>query len=556
MKNETDYSLFEQFLPKDSKAYIDKGVAYGLVYTRVSSKEQFQKNGSIESQEKMCNRIAEQMQVPILKRFGGSYESAKSEERKEFQSMMEFIRKSKANIKYIFVSDNDRFSRTGANAIYITEQLRKKGIQVLACSSPIDTLTPIGAFQQNVQLLYSHLDNQLRRERTIRGMTQKFEKGYYIGAIPIGYDRTYVDGKIKIVPNKTGDAIIKAFKWKANNGLRTSEISKRLNRLGYDISEKRLSEIFRNLFYCGLLSNKMLGGKIVEGTNWEGLVSKELFLKANAVLNQFHTPHDYHKDDPNVPLRKFVVCAKCGSMWTGYIVQQKGIYYYKCNTKGCKCNVNAKKLHLEFMHELQKYEVHNKNLDPLKRQLALTFENLNKSLFERKHDLERRRKEINDKILKAEEKYIEEDLDKESFKRYKLKCEEELAEIAKEEQHLQNPLSNSEKLINFSVQICQNLSQLWFSGDLSNRVKLQKMVFPDGIEYDLENRCYRTKRVNSLIAQISHLARVSSENKKRNSASALQNSAQVAPDGIEPPSKVPETFVLSIKLRGQKRRSL
>ena len=129
MKNEIDYSLFEQFLPKDSKAYMDKGVAYGLVYTRVSSKEQFQKNGSIESQEKMCNRIAEQMQVPILKRFGGSYESAKSEERKEFQSMMEFIRKSKANIKYIFVSDNDRFSRTGANAIYITEQLRKKGIQ-------------------------------------------------------------------------------------------------------------------------------------------------------------------------------------------------------------------------------------------------------------------------------------------------------------------------------------------------------------------------------------------------------------------------------------------
>ncbi len=299
----------------------------------------------------------------------------------------------------------------------------------------------------------------------------------------------------------------------------------------------------------------MLGGKIVEGTNWEGLVSKELFLKANAVLKQFHTPHDYHKDDPNIPLRKFIACAKCGSMWTGYIVQQKGIYYYKCNTKGCKCNINAKKLHLEFMQELQKYEVHNKNLDPLKRQLALTFENLNKTLFERKHDLERRRKEVNDKILKAEEKYIEEDLDKESFKRYKLKCEEDLAEIAKEEQHLQNPLSNSEKLINFSVQICQNLSQLWFSGDLSNRVKLQKMVFPDGIEYDLENRCYRTKRVNSLIAQITHLARVSGENKKRNSASALQNSAQVAPDGIEPPSKVPETFVLSIKLRGQKKRS-
>ncbi len=34
--------------------------------------------------------------------------------------------------------------------------------------------------------------------------------------------------------------------------------------------------------------------------------------------------------------------------------------------------------------------------------------------------------------------------------------------------------------------MCQNLSQLWVSGDLSIGVKLQKMLFPDGIEYDLE----------------------------------------------------------------------
>lgn len=534
MKTETDYNLFEQFLPKNNRGAIDKRIAYGLVYTRVSSREQFQKNGSIESQEKMCTSLAEKMEVPILRRFGGSYESAKSEERKEFQRMMEFILKCKEKIKYIFVSDNDRFSRTGANAIYITEQLRKKGIQVVACSAPVDTMTSIGAFQQNVQFLFSHFDNEMRREKTVRGMKQKFEKGYYIGAIPIGYTRTYVDEKIKIVKNKSGDAIIKAFKWKAEQGLRTSVISARLKKLGYDISEKRLSEIFRNVFYCGLLSNKMLGSKIVEGTNWEPLVSKETFLKANSVLKQFHTPHDHHKDDPNIPLRKFIACAKCGSMWTGYIVQQKGIYYYKCNTKGCKCNINAKKLHTEFMQELQKYEIQGKMIEPLKRQLALTFENLNKSLFERKHELETRRKEVNDKIMRAEEKYIEEDLDKESFKRYKLKCESELADITKEEQQLQNPLSNSEKLINFSVATCQKLSQLWVSSDLSNKVKIQKMVFPEGIEYDLENRSYRTKRVNSLILQIAQLARVSTENKKRNSAIELQNSAQVALNGIEP----------------------
>lgn len=40
-----------------------------------------------------------------------------------------------------------------------------------------------------------------------------------------------------------------------------------------------------------------------------------------------------------------------------------------------------------------------------------------------------------------------------------LKCKVPLAEIAKEERQLLNPLLNSEKLINFSVQIFQNLIQ-------------------------------------------------------------------------------------------------
>jgi site-specific DNA recombinase len=537
-KNETDYALFEQFLPRKAKEIKDSGVAYALVYTRVSSREQFEKNGSIESQEKLCTRLAEQMNIPILKRFGGCFESAKSEERRQFQKMMEFIRKSKENIKYIIVSDNDRFSRTGANAIYLAEQLRKKGIQIVASSSPMDTMTSIGAFQQNIQLLFSHFDNQMRREKTIRGMTQKFEKGYYIGAIPMGYDRTHVDGQIKIVKNKTGEAITKAFKWKAERSLRTSEISKRLHRLGVDIHEKQLSAIFRNVFYCGLLSNKMLKGKIVEGTNWEPLVSQQTFLGANAVLNQFHTPHDHHKEDDNVPLRRFVACAKCGSLWTGYVVQKKGIYYYKCNTKGCKCNVSAIKMHAQFLLELQKYELGTKKIEPLKKQLALTFQYMNQELFKRKDDLEKRRADIHDKILKAEEKYIEDDLDKESLQRYKSKYEAQLAEIAKEEQQLQNPLSNSDKLINYSVEMCQKLSQLWVSNDLTGKIKLQKMIFPEGVEYDLENRTYRTRRVNTLILQIAQLARVSDEKKARNSASEEQNSARVAPSRIELLSKV------------------
>ena len=553
MKTNTDLSLFQSFLPIEKHIKKNDGTVYAVSYTRVSSKEQFETNGSIESQEKIVLRLGEQMKVPVLAKFGGTYESAKSEERKEFQRMLSFIEKSKQNIKFILVSDNDRFSRTGPNAIFLAEKLRNKGIQIVAASSPMDTSTTIGSFQQNIQFLFSHFDNQLRREKTIRGMMQKFEKGYCIGCLPLGYERKMVGDEKQIVINKMGEAIKKAFKWKAELGLRTSEISLRLQKLGFNISEKRLSDTFHNVFYCGLLSNKMLKGKIVEGKNWEALVSKELFLKANEVLKQYHVPHNYHKEDEHVPLRRFVACAKCGTMWTGYIVKAKRLYYYKCNKKGCKCNLSAASMHEEFMELLQKHEVAAKPVELLKKQLQLTFEQMNQTLFEKKSEIENRRKELTGKIDKAEERFIEGDIDRETYHRYRTKIEEQIAEISKEEQKLAIPLSNQEKFINFSVELCQNLSRAWASGNLHAKQKLQRVVFPEGLTYDHPNHTYRTPRVNTIFLCITQLARVSAENKKRNTPKGKENSALVAPSGIEPESRASETLILSVVLRSQLR---
>jgi len=530
--NSDDLSAFQSFLPKVKASKKKAGAACAVSYTRVSSREQFKTNGSLESQEKVVNRLSEQMSIPVLDRFGGTYESAKSEERKEFQRMLEFISRSKENIRYIFVADTDRFSRTGPNAIYLAEKLREKGIQVVSASSPLDTSTSIGAFQQNIQLLFSHFDNQLRREKTIRGMKQKFEKGYYIGALPTGYERQLVNGAKQIVINRDGVAIKKAFAWKANQGLRTIEIVGRLSKLGFNISEKLLSAIFRNVFYCGLLSNKMLEGRIVEGKNWEPLVSRETFLKANSVLKEYHVPHDHHKEDAHVPLRRFVACEKCGTMWTGYIVKKKGLYYYKCNQKGCRCNLSASKMHEQFKQLLQRFEISPEMIAPLKDQLLLTFEQMNQDLFARNVEIENRRNELKDKLAKAEDRFIEGDIERESFQRYKEKIQQQLAEIITNKEQLAFPLSNQKKLVDFALKLCQDLSQIWVSGDLAQKQKFQKMMFPDGLTYDRRNSIYRTGRANSLIAQIASLARVSEENETENSQQNDENSPRVAPSKL------------------------
>jgi DNA invertase Pin-like site-specific DNA recombinase len=398
-----DLSVFTQFeqngwRKKGLKKNIEPECA--LAYTRVSSKEQFLTNGSIETQLKLVNALSVSMKIPIEEHFGGTYESAKSEERKEFQRMMSFIAKSKKNIKYIFVSDHDRFSRTGGNAIHIASQLRLKQIQIVAASSPLNTLNPTGAFQQDLMLLMSAFDNHMRKEKCVRGMKQKYEKGLYFGRPPLGYDCIRVNGESKIVINEQGKLIAKAFKWKAEGKQTTVQITKRLNKLGFSITDKKMGWVFKNVFYCGLLNNKLLGAAVIEGANWEPLVSRQIFLKANIVLANNRTKFENRKEDEAIPLRHLIHCEKCRKPFTAYIVKKKRLYYYKCNTKGCKSNKSAKEVHSKFETLLDQFKIDPRYTSIVTKQLKQSFIKLDQSLKEKQGDHSNRKKQLQQKIVK------------------------------------------------------------------------------------------------------------------------------------------------------------
>src|SRR5688572_1958939 len=74
-----------------------------VIYTRVSSKEQMDNNQSLEWQRKFCYEYAVKQQFAIKGYFGGTYESAKSDERKEFNRMLKFVKASKEKISHILV---------------------------------------------------------------------------------------------------------------------------------------------------------------------------------------------------------------------------------------------------------------------------------------------------------------------------------------------------------------------------------------------------------------------------------------------------------------------
>jgi DNA invertase Pin-like site-specific DNA recombinase len=154
--------LFGKWAKKSETPKFAHSVKKAVVYTRVSSKEQYDKNLSLDWQRKAIEEFAGRNGFEIMNYYGGTYESAKTDGRKEFQNMLDFIKKQKGKVSHILVYLLDRFSRTGGGAIKLAQELREKyGVTILAVTQPIDTSNPGGVFQQDMQFLFSKYDNEL-----------------------------------------------------------------------------------------------------------------------------------------------------------------------------------------------------------------------------------------------------------------------------------------------------------------------------------------------------------------------------------------------------------
>src|SRR5947209_2436059 len=112
--------LLESRFGKESRTAVNKSPTTNvIVYTRVSTKEQADNNRSLESHRRTIDEFSKRNGKNVLAYFGGTYESAKTDGRKEFQRMLDFIKKNKGKVNQILVYSLDRFSRTGGAAIKI-----------------------------------------------------------------------------------------------------------------------------------------------------------------------------------------------------------------------------------------------------------------------------------------------------------------------------------------------------------------------------------------------------------------------------------------------------
>lgn len=461
-----------------------------VIYCRVSSQEQV-KNLSLETQTEACTEYCRSRSLEVDEIFVERGESARSADRTELQRMLTYCRKRKGHIQFVVVYMLDRFARNQYDHHALKAYLQKLGITVRAVAQPIDD-SATGQLMDGILAAFSEFDNNMRRERTMTGMKAALEKGRWVFPTPVGYKKAFrPDGRRTLVPHPDKAPFVrKAFEMAASGLYDGADILAELQAQGF--LGKREKLISANGLH-GLLHNPIYYGRIVvkpwdidAPTDFEPLIDEETFARAQLHLSESRPPITaYRRNNPDFPLRRFVRCGACDQPltggWTRGRTERYG--YYEC--PACR-RVRARKEGLEgaFVELLDRLRPSNEVMKLLSVAVLERWSDQQKDVNARRQAADQRVADARKRKERLVEVYVyEAALDKETYQQHLARVEEELTLAELELYDAKVNEFDVEGVIAFAEHLVSHASRLWAEAELDQRQRLQKLFFPEGLQW-------------------------------------------------------------------------
>lgn len=338
----------------------DKGNCY--IYCRVSTDEQAKEGYSLEAQQNINTQKAKELEYRVAGVFVDEGQSATVSNRPEFLKMLDEVEKNPTNA--IIVYNTDRFARNAADHFMIKERLKKVGTRLISVAQPMLDESPEGklldTFMAGINQFYSE---DLSR-KTKRGMTGRWEQGWWLGPAPLGYINLDKHGKISgkaYTPEKqryfeelqrplrlveqdpeVAPLIRLAFKLYATQRYSFKKLGRILykkgltTRNGRPLAHSTLQQIISNPFYYGWMKTKKNG---LEGEGrHEPIIKEKLYDICQLIADK---KGNYATRERNYwfILRGLLICSECGEQWTAQwrfnlnSKKKDKIAYYRCQKR-------------------------------------------------------------------------------------------------------------------------------------------------------------------------------------------------------------------------------
>ncbi len=458
---------------------------HAVTYVRVSTKEQVDEGNSLSTQQKICNEYALKNNYTIINTFVEQGESAKTANRTELQKLLAYCADKKNGVKVVIIYKLDRLSRNTDDYSQIRLLLKRYGVEIKSTSEHFEN-TPVGRFMENTMANIAQFDNDIRSERSAGGMRDAMRDGRYVWMATVGYKNVKIGGRSTIEQDeKMAPLILKTFELIASNMYPTEEVRRIITKEGL-LNKKGLP--FSKGYFYSMLTNELFTGWIVKfGERHRGtfkpIISDELFNQVQSVLKNKGRKHSsYITDNPNFPLRKFIV-NKEGDKLTGSFSKGNGGKYpfYRFGEKGT--NHNRDNFQKGFMEYLDEYRFDNENLNKLKE---LVRENLIMSTIDQRKETDRLKKRINE-LTEKQTGIIKKNLDgviPDSV------LKQQLSIIEKELLNINSILANTpdtendyEEALEFLNEYLKKPSKVWEEANIDVKIKLQWFQFPKGLTF-------------------------------------------------------------------------
>ncbi|WP_423337749.1 recombinase family protein [Melissococcus plutonius] len=411
------------------------------IYVRVSTNEQAEEGYSIDEQIDKLTKFCEIKEWNVTHIYKDPGFTGSNMERPGLQKLIRDVKLNR--IDTILVYKLDRLSRSQKDTLYLIEDIfEAKQTAFVSLNENFDTSTPFGKAMIGILAVFAQLEREQIKERMTMGKLGRAKSGKAMSWhwAPFGYK--YIDGNYVI--NDLESQVVKQIFYDYLSGISITKLKDKLNEEGHiakDIpwSYRTIRQTLDNPTYAGYTKYK---DQIFEG-NHMAIISKDIFNKTQEQL-AIRQQAAYAKNNNPRPFQaKYLIsglvrCGICGSSLSlmQYNLKKDGTRtkIYRCYSRIKKRNLTQKqatsctssdykKETLEYyvLTELEKLRINpNSILELEKESDTPSFDIVS---------LERKLSELDTKLEKLINLYIDDSLPKEVLEKKKIKILDEQKRI-------------------------------------------------------------------------------------------------------------------------------
>ena len=474
-----------------------------ILYSRVSTDEQAD-GCSLEMQERYLNAYCQNHNYTIVGVYHEDY-SAKDYDlrRPELKAIYTYCRKHKNEVDKILFLRWDRFTRNLEFALtYKRKFYDELGIEINAIESPIDFKGTEWSMMLGMYCGAAHTEDEKISRRTKDGIHGTLLKGKCSNKAPRGYiNKRSETGEAYVEIDEPQAKLIQMVFTEIAKGVEHANCIRR--RLCPSIPSGTFFKMLRNVFYTGKIrvpAYKDDPEQIVKGQH-QAIIDEETFYKVQDILDgkRKGEPKLSKAIDPDLFLRRFIVCPTCGHSITGGTSRGKGgkYTYYNCCHDGKHLRKRADYVNESFAQWMDGLKPNQEVLD-LYQEILQDLRGEHQQ--DRKKEAEAVRKEISEiekKRDNADDQLCSGNIDPKTHARIIGRYERMINELQQRIEILLTGTNELRQKIDYSVNIINNLGKFMREAPVKVKCKLLSSMFPQKIEFDGEK--YRTQSYNQVL---------------------------------------------------------